>query len=191
MSLDNAKKHAAELATACPHKATTAALNGYMNVLFGNPQGDQQNVNWAAVDRNMNMLKSEMNELDSAVAKRQLKGILDGLGDVTTVNDGLAHALGVDGYEVYRRVLVSNLSKFCATHEEAQATVDKYAALGVTVNVFGTPPALYVKSACAQEFGGETIPAGKFLKGVNFQEPDFTDLLQPFWQNPVDPLVIG
>ncbi|MGZ7257882.1 hypothetical protein ACXWOR_10165, partial [Streptococcus pyogenes] len=55
----------------------------------------------------------------------------------------------------------------------------KYQAIGVEVEPGGQFPFAYVKSAKDQMIGDDPCPAGKFLKGVGFKEPDFTKIMAP------------
>lgn len=237
---------------------TTFQKNTEVNLAFGNPQGNSQAPNWPTLARQFRITLSEFNELAGAVESEDFIKFLDGQGDVTTTNDGIAHIAGFDldhayslltdeekadldqfpnyfgdkhspnweilrahvefmrpvleGVEKYisesdfvalsstvpvideaNRVLAklagidhslnldaiytSNMSKLCATQEDVDATIAKYAAMDVTVDVFGEFPKKFVKSNREQMLGGEMIPAGKFLKGIHFKEPDFSKVM--------------
>lgn len=156
---------------------STFQLNTIMNLAFGNDKGDKRQPNWESIERQAKIMLSEANEVMKAVNERNFIQLIDGIGDVTTTNDGLAHITGVNGDTVLRCVFDSNMSKFCANQAEVDATIEKYAALGVELTVHGEFPFAYVRSAKEQQLNGETIPAGKFLKGINYREPDFT----PVW----------
>ncbi len=158
--------------------ATTFEKNSLMNIAFGNPAGDKHAPNWAAIERQAKIMFSEAKEVMAAVEARDFVALVDGQGDVTVTNDGLAHIMGVDGDAVLDAVYQSNMSKFCANDAEVLATISKYEALGVELTVHGEFPFKFVKSAKEQQLKGETIPAGKFLKGISYREPDFTEVLK-------------
>ena len=79
--------------------------------------------------------------------------------------------------QVYRQVHESNMSKFFCFEDE-QATLDMYRDKGYPVEKLGVEAVgagrlkVYVKESF--ELGDKYFPAGKFLKGINFKEPDFT-----------------
>lgn len=237
---------------------TTFQKNVEINLAFGNPKGNPDAPNWPAIKRQYDITLSEFNELDKAVKGNNWVQVMDGQGDVTTTNDGIAHIAGFDEDREYSRlsdsdklslnqfgdfkgnkfdpnwsilrdhlefsrpilesiqsliettdyvgiqntvpyvdelnrifarlagidsdlvldaVYVSNLTKLIKDEDELQATIAKYAEQGVTVAVFGEFPTKYVKSDREQPFKGEIIPAGKFLKGINFKEPDFSKVM--------------
>lgn len=93
---------------------------------------------------------------------------------------------GYNPLKVFWEVHRSNLSKFCDTWEEANATCKFYAdkhGLMYSANhpsdsdfkiveVFGR---YVVKTSREVMFGDEVVPTDKFLKGPNFFEPDFSD----------------
>jgi NTP pyrophosphatase (non-canonical NTP hydrolase) len=153
---------------------TTFQKNTLMNLAFGNAKGDKANPDWDALERQYRISKSEMDEIGQAIEDRDFEQLIDGIADVTTTNDGLAHIAGINGDVALQCVYQSNMSKFCATQEEVDATIAKYEALGVVLTVHGEFPAKYVRSAQPQYLKGELIPAGKFLKGVKYQGPDFS-----------------
>lgn len=156
---------------------TTFQKNTIMNLAFGNAKGDKHEPDWAAIERQWKISLSEMNEIGKAIAERNFVEVIDGIADVTTTNDGLAHIAGVNGDVALECVYQSNMSKFCRDQAEVDATIAKYAALGVQLTVHGEFPQKYVRSAIEQELNGETIPAGKFLKGVNYKAPDFSAVM--------------
>jgi len=156
---------------------TTFQKNTIMNLAFGNPKGDKHNPDWAAIERQYKISLSEMLEIGKAIEDRNFKEVIDGIADVTTTNDGLAHIAGVNGDVALDCVYRSNMSKFCADGAEVDATLAKYAAKGVELTVHGVYPAAFVRSAKEQLLDGEIIPAGKFLKGINYNRPDFSAVM--------------
>ncbi len=147
-----------------------------MNNAFGNPEGDVNNPNWTKIDRQFRIIEKEFEELKLAIERRQIHGvggIRDGIADLNVTNLGLAHIIGVDSDDDMDEVFNSNMSKFCANDEELKASVGKYAKIGVEVYAEGEYPQVCIKSAKEQTgTNGETYTQGKFLKGINFKEPN-------------------
>lgn len=106
---------------------------------------------------------------------------------------------GFDPLKVYKEVHESNMSKFCSNRGEVAATLDKYSTqYGLSSVVFTegyesgktdllvVNPALdlrveevngiyVIKTNREIKMGEKVVKAGKFLKGINFKEPDFSE----------------
>ena len=68
----------------------------------------------------------ELEEYKEACEKGDIVGILDALSDITYVslgNGALLHGLKGKVWEAYQEVQASNMSKSCATQEEAEETI--------------------------------------------------------------------
>lgn len=107
---------------------------------------------------------------------------------------------GFDPLKVYEEVHNSNMSKFCKTPQEVGATLDKYSIqYGLSSVVFtedyksgkvgllDVNPSLdlrvekvgdvyVIKTNREVIMNGKSVKGGKFLKGINFKEPDFSNL---------------
>ena len=107
---------------------------------------------------------------------------------------------GFDPLKVYEEVHSSNMSKFCDTPEEAVKSLEKYLHdYGLTsitqtlaykdgsVNILDVNPLVdlkvelvngkyVIKTNREVYMGDKRVAPGKFLKGINFKEPDFSDL---------------
>ena len=147
-----------------------------MNSAFGNPAGDVNNPNWEAIERQMAIISKEHDELVLAVQNRQIhgvQGIRDGIADLNVTNLGLAHIAGIDTDADMAVVFESNMSKFCTNDSELHASQQKYANIGVDTYAEGEYPRKCIKSAKDQTATtGEFFKQGKFLKGINFKEPN-------------------
>ena len=110
-----------------------------------------------------------------------MTALLDAQGDLTTVNDGVAHVAGFDGNAVYNAVHVSNMSKFIQGEEDKIKALDYYYGLGFQPDdllLRGDYPlkAIIVKRDI--KLNGKFYPGGKFLKNmVTFKEPDFSYII--------------
>lgn len=74
----------------------------------------------------------------------------------------------------------SNMSKFDTDSSVAAQGVQAYADQGVQTYIseqqVGNDTYYIIKSAADQEVGGKDFPKDKFLKSVNFAEPDFSNM---------------
>ncbi len=87
---------------------------------------------------------------------------------------GIHALLGLDVEVDMTAVYESNMSKFCKTEAELDATFHKYTRLEILVYEFGDYPTKCVKSAIDQkDMNGANYPKDKFLKGVNYKAPVF------------------
>lgn len=172
-----------------------------LNIAFGNPKGDLANPNVKAIRKQALLCLEEASELVEAAypgcrilwqfdkIKTQpedsvdidLQSLLDAQGDLTTVNEGLAHIAGFDSDEVYNRVHASNMSKFITNIDEREAALNYYYDLGFKpgdIYLSGTLPQECIKVTSDITVAGKFYPAGKFLKNMlTFKEPDFSGLL--------------
>lgn len=140
-------------------------------------EGDKNDPNWVILSDYVEFMRPVVEgmaqhiEAGNILALSQTVPVVDEMNRVLARLAGIDHALNLDA------IYSSNMSKLCSTQEEVDATIQKYAAIDVTVDVFGEFPKKFVKSNREQKLGEEMIPAGKFLKGINFKEPDFSKVL--------------
>lgn len=182
---------------------TTFSKNVNLNLAFGNAQGSVVNPDFDKIRNQAKLVLEELRELleaayfdhdvvlelkltpktESAIVdvKDIMRGILDAQGDITTVNDGVAHISGFDGDECLQRVYASNMSKFIRTEAEVGPALDYYYSRGFPsgqLRVEGEFPQACIKVNETVTWNGKEYPAGKFLKNMAaFKEPDFEDML--------------
>lgn len=181
---------------------TTFEKVSALNEAFGNPKGDLAKPDVQAIRKQAMLCLEEAIELVEAAypgmqvmweLKRgkgkaepgptdlDLVGLMDAQGDLTTVNDGVAHIAGFNGNDVYNAVHISNMSKFISTEDDKIKALDYYYSLGFQPDdlfLRGDYPykAIIVKRDI--RLNGKFYPAGKFLKNmVTFKEPDFSYIL--------------
>jgi len=84
-------------------------------------------------DLRIELIQEELNELKQAIADDDLVEVADALCDIQYVLAGavLEFGLGHKFSDLFDEVQRSNMSKSCATEEEAQATVDHYSGQGI------------------------------------------------------------
>lgn len=180
---------------------TTFEKVSALNNSFGNPKGDLANPNVKAIRKQAMLCLEEAIEMVEAAhegltvsyslnAKNEegwsdtgvnLVALLDAQGDLTTVNDGMAHVAGFDGNEVYQLVHESNMTKFIAVPADVKPALEYYYGLGFKPQdliLVGDFPEKAIKVAEDIRLNGKFYPKGKFLKNMlTFVEPDFSKLL--------------
>lgn len=183
---------------------TTFTKNVNLNLAFGNAKGDVTSPNFGKIRNQAKLVLEETRELleaayydcdvklDLVLTPKQepyqirtiqeiLKDIMDAQGDITTVNDGVAHITGFDGDECLQRVYASNMSKFIRNEDEVGPALDYYYSRGFPggqLRVEGEFPQACIKVNETVFWNGKEYPAGKFLKNMaNFKEPDFADMM--------------
>ncbi len=79
-------------------------------------------------DLRVSLLQEELDELKQAIADQDLVEIADALADLQYVLAGAVHEFGLSDRfaDIFAEVQRSNMSKACATMEEAEATVEHY-----------------------------------------------------------------
>lgn len=180
---------------------TTFEKVSALNNSFGNPKGDLVNPNVEAIRKQALLCLEEAIEMveavfpgskfevthkvgnlrDPAINTVDLVALMDAQGDLTTVNDGMAHVAGFDGNEVYQLVHESNMTKFIAVPTDVKPALEYYYGLGFKPQdliLVGDFPEKAIKVAEDIRLNGKFYPKGKFLKNMlTFVEPDFSKLL--------------
>lgn len=177
---------------------TTFEKVSALNNSFGNPKGDLANPNVEAIRKQALLCLEEAIEMVEASNPGikvtfhidrvspdnndvDLVALMDAQGDLTTVNDGVAHVAGFDGNEVYQLVHESNMTKFIAVPTDVKPALEYYYGLGFKPQdliLVGDFPEKAIKVAEDIRLNGKFYPKGKFLKNMlTFVEPDFSKLL--------------
>ncbi len=176
---------------------TTFEKVSALNNSFGNPKGDLANPNVEAIRKQALLCLEEAIEMvEAAFPGRKIKtdfddseltdgvyliSLMDAQGDLTTVNDGVAHVAGFDGNKVYQLVHDSNLTKFITAPTEVKPALEYYYSIGFhpqDLILVGNFPEKAIKVAEDMTLNGKFYPKGKFLKNmITFVEPDFSSLL--------------
>lgn len=184
---------------------TTFSKNVNLNLAFGNAKGDVTSPDFGKIRNQAKLVLEETRELLEAAyfdhevkieftasprvlkepvvvdIKDIMRQIMDAQGDITTVNDGVAHIAGFDGDECLQRVYASNMSKFVRNEGEVVPALDYYYNKGFpreSLRIEGEFPQACIKVVDTITVDGKEYPAGKFLKNMaTFKEPDFSDML--------------
>jgi len=162
---------------------TTKPLTCYESVqefheVFGhpNPNNLQNNIfveDPTLVNFRVSLITEEVNELIAAVKDQNMTEVMDALGDISYVVNGMAIALGIDLDKVFDIVHASNMSKLCVSEREAQETVEYYKTQPGFENV-----TVQYRESCKKGFYViYNVATGKILKSINFRLPNFEPLM--------------
>lgn len=120
------------------------------------------------------LIHNDYSLLMLSIAAKDLPAVEENLADIVAGTLVIADMLGQPVEADMKAVFESNMSKFCADQDEVNRTVSKYQAIGLEVYLDGVFPAKCVKSFKDQTcWGGESYPADKMLKGINYRKPVF------------------
>ncbi|PHI21937.1 hypothetical protein CEQ90_01225 [Lewinellaceae bacterium SD302] len=112
----------------------------------------------------VNLLREELRELEEAIADNDLVEVADALADLQYVLSGavLEFGLGDKFKALFDEVHRSNMSKTCASREEAEATLVHYEGKGQSGRI----------EASGDVFLVYRNEDGKVLKNVNYSPAD-------------------
>ena len=117
----------------------------------------------------INLLREELKELEEAIADNDLVEVADALADLQYVLSGAILEFGLADHftPLFEEVHRSNMSKTCASREEAEATLAHYVELGQEgyIEPSGDKFLVYRKSD------------SKVLKNVNYSPADLAGQL--------------
>lgn len=153
-----------------------------MNQAFGNPAGNplyfllspgtpEGEAAWAKLKRQCGNIAKEYEELQTALAARDLDKVRDALCDINVFSLGAHHFMGIDADVDMAAVLIGVMTRFCKDEDCLRRTCAKYDAMGVTYTVEGAFPRVYLRSDKDQ--GDGEYPKGKFLKSADFSDSAF------------------
>lgn len=177
---------------------TNFELVAKMNDAFGNPEGDPHAIDWPRIVRQqfnildefielqkamgapsdiLNLLLSVRQNISDALGRylghKDLDKVRDALCDIHVFAYGAHHLMGIDADADMESVVGAVMTRFVKDQDDLDATIKKYAELGVTeIYTEGQFPTMIVKSATDQP----DAPKGKFLKAASYTEPKFYSL---------------
>lgn len=123
----------------------------------------------------INLLQEELNELKEAIKNNDLTEIADALADLQYVLSGAVISFGLQDLfaDIFDEVQRSNMSKACATHEEAQATIKKYESLDQKWSIIEKNGVYLVLREMDK----------KVLKSVKYSPAKLTDIIHKYTHN--------
>ncbi len=119
----------------------------------------------------VSLLREELIELEEAIEKNDMVGIADALCDIQYVLSGavLEFGLGEKFKALFDEVQRSNMSKACATEEEARATVAYYREKEKTESYYRELSGKYMVYRASDQ---------KTLKSINYSPADLKSILE-------------
>jgi predicted HAD superfamily Cof-like phosphohydrolase len=124
----------------------------------------------------LRLIEEETKELEMSLFSKinneyvydpELDQIADSLGDLFFVVTQAAMVHGLDPEMLIDRVYTSNMSKLCLTEQEAVDSVKNYTDKGIETYYTQLPDGKFIIKRTVDN---------KVLKGINFFEPDWSDL---------------
>jgi len=119
----------------------------------------------------VSLIQEELNELQEAIADKNLVEIADALCDIQYVLSGAILEFGLkDKFsELFDEVQRSNMSKACKTQEEAEATMKHYFEKDGTESYFREVDGLFLVFRKEDD---------KTLKSINYSPADLKSVLE-------------
>ena len=126
------------------------------------------------LNNQIHLIDEEIQEIKDAITEGDWEGLKDGIMDLLVVTYGLGYVTDIDCDKGLREVNRANMSKLCGSQDEVVATTGHYSKLGVESETHLVGDSLWaIKSTKDQtDVEGNFFPEGKFLKNVNWSEPD-------------------
>jgi predicted HAD superfamily Cof-like phosphohydrolase len=151
------------------------------NKTFGHPAHDKPQYNvWddqKLVKLRVDLIKEEFNELQKAVADKDMKETVDALSDILYVVYGFFSVIGVDGDIAMGMVHESNMSKICQTEQEAKETVEWYRKEFAEKRLEYDSPK-YRQSDDGKRWVVFNESSGKILKSIKYFPVEFSGILK-------------
>jgi predicted HAD superfamily Cof-like phosphohydrolase len=116
----------------------------------------------------LDLIREEVKELEEAAENHDMLEVVDALADILYVVYGAGAAFGIDLDEAYRLVHESNMTKVCATEQEAHDTVEWY--IKNQLDVYDSPEARI--SANGKYWIVVNASTGKILKSIKYSPVD-------------------
>lgn len=166
-----------------------------MNIAFGNPKGDPDNIHWSTIRSQCLNILDEFIELQDALGLNKdvlstlievslmlsvmpydrepnIEGIRDALCDINVFSYGAHHKMGIDADKDMQSVIEAVMSRFIKNERDEEQTVDYHRSKGIaSFALEGNYPTVIMRSLANQP----DAPRGKFLKSVSSTKPIFYD----------------
>lgn len=162
---------------AAPEVTSQFELVKEFNHAFGlntasKPRHDLFDVEPKVAERCLKLVLEEAHELEEGFSKKSLTEVTDALADLLYVVYNAGATFGIDLDAAFDIVHKSNMTKLCATEDEAKATVEWY-KLNLAKR-YDSPA--YRPANDGKHWVVFNESTGKPLKSVNWLEPDFAAL---------------
>lgn len=151
-----------------------------LNSVFKIAQTTKDEQNFDELKSQLALIDEEFEELKEAIANEDWEQVKDAVGDILVVTYGMGYRANFDCDKLMQSISASNFSKLCRNQEEIDATVAYYDSIGVETfveeTVLNDETVWAIKSAKEQTYTEDgkvkSIKKGKFLKNINWFEPD-------------------
>jgi predicted HAD superfamily Cof-like phosphohydrolase len=168
--------------TAVPHLTnfkcvTEDFMNNFGQKVFNTPQMSIFDSDTKTVDLRLKLIEEEVNELETAMKDKDMVETIDALGDILYVVYGAGGAFGVDLDQAFDLIHKSNMTKLCATEEEAKETVQWYKDNYTPDGQYPYDTPEYRLSPDGKYFVPFNASTGKILKSVNYSPVKFDSIL--------------
>jgi len=158
-------------------KVTNEFMKNFGQKVFDTPQMTIFDTDPKTVDLRLKLIKEEVNELKEAMKEKDMVETIDALGDILYVVYGAGGAFGVDLDQAFDLIHKSNMTKLCATEEEAKETVQWYKDNFTPGGKYPYDTPEYRLSPDGKYFVPFNASTGKILKSVNYSPVKFDSIL--------------
>ena len=160
-----------------------------VNEVAGKTPNPEIPFSWDRAENQMQLIESETFETRKAIQQQDFDGFVDGCADILMVTLGQAAVNNMDIGTAFTEMTNKLMSRFDRTIDAAEETRKKYEALGVETDLrtFTKDGQIYYITVSARDQGFE-YPAGKFLKSVYMQKPDYGTVIDEMVAAGVEPL---
>lgn len=136
------------------------------------------NATWEMAELQLKLIKSEVAEMEEAVATKDVDAFVDANNDIIFLTSANAYLLNFDFLPSYKVMCSALLSRFDDTKADADLTRDKYLDLGILTynrcvnSSIGKRWVTYVDEDVT--INGELFPQHKWLKSHKYHNPVYT-----------------
>ncbi len=145
--------------------------------VFDKPQLDIFDKDPASIKLGMDLIREEMRELEEGVKNKDYVEVIDAIGDILVVVNGLAARIGCDADVCMGLVHESNMSKLCKSEDEATNTVTWYKEQ-FEQKKLPYDSAGYKRSDDGKYWVVYNQSSGKILKSINYSPVNFSSMFK-------------
>jgi predicted HAD superfamily Cof-like phosphohydrolase len=156
---------------------TEEFMKNFGQKVFYTPQINIFDADPKTVDLRLKLIEEEVKELEDAMRAKDMTETVDALGDILYVVYGAGGAFGVDLDRAFDLIHKSNMTKLCATEEEAKQTVEWYTKNYTPDGKYPYDTPAYRLSPDGKYYVPFNDSTGKILKSVNYSPVKFDSIL--------------
>jgi predicted HAD superfamily Cof-like phosphohydrolase len=163
---------------------TEEFMKNFGQKVFYTPQTNIFDTEPKTVNLRLKLIEEEVKELEDAMNSKDMTETVDALGDILYVVYGAGGAFGVDLDRAFDLIHKSNMTKLCATEEEAKETVEWYKKNYTPEGKYPYDTPEYRLSPDGKYYVPFNASTGKILKSVNYSPVKFDSILQQMSAEP-------